>query len=238
MSDIPNIAPFNRDAEARGGYLYTTQMSVGSQFATQRTTDTILQLGNFAGRRLLDMGCGDGFYTFRLWDQGHPKAITGVDMADKAIDVANQQKEARPIHFEVGNAHHLPFPDNSFDLALIQSILHHDDDPPASIREALRLAPEILIHEPNGSNLGLKVIEKLSPYHREHGERSYSLAQVSHWIEQAGGRVTNARYAGFVPMFSPAWLAKPAKLIEPLIEAVPVLKQIGCAVYVVTAVRR
>jgi SAM-dependent methyltransferase len=238
MNDKPNIHPFNQDATEHGGYLYTTKVSLSSLLATQRTTDTILQLGHFAGRSVIDMGCGDGFFTLRFWDVGHPTRMTGVDMADKAIEVANKRRGDRPIYFEVGDAHKLPYPDNSFDLAVIQSILHHDDNPLATIREAFRLAPEVLIHEPNGNNFGLKVIEKTSAYHREHGERSYTARRIMSWIEQAGGRAVTWRYSGFVPMFCPDWIARNMKRLEGIVEQTPFLNIFGCAVYVVVAVRR
>ena len=232
-----NVDPFNRDAVSNDGYLYTTNTSLSSKMATGRSTATILGMRRFAGHSVLDMGCGDGFYTFRFWDYGKPSALTGVDAADKAIEIANTKKGQRPITFAVGDAHHLSYPDNSFDLVLIQSILHHDDDPADMIREAFRLAPEILIHEPNGNNLGLKVIEKLSSYHREHGEKSYTSSRIGHWIDRAGGHVVERRFAGFVPMFCPDWMARVTKAVEPIVEHVPLLNKLGCAVYVVVARR-
>lgn len=228
---------FDRDAITNAGYLYTNTSGLSSRLATQRSTDAILAVGRFSGRSVLDMGCGDGFYTIRFWDQGRPRMMLGIDSASHAIDVAKTRKGDRSIQFAVGNAHHLPYPDNSFDLALVQSILHHDDLPLDMIREALRLAPEILIHEPNGNNLGLKIIEKTSPYHREHGEKSYTSRQLARWIEQAGGRVVYRRFAGFVPMFCPDWLARGMKAVEPLVERLPLANAFGCAVSVVVAIR-
>src|SRR5215212_1089844 len=232
-----NVDPFNRDAIHNEGYLYTTNTSLSSKMATNRSTATILRAGRFFGRSVLDMGCGDGFYTFRFWDHGKPRSMVGVDAAEKAIEIANKKRGNRPITFAVGDAHKLPYPDNSFDLVLIQSILHHDDDPLDMIREVFRLAPEILIHEPNGNNLGLKVIEKASKYHREHGEKSYTSHLLARWIKQAGGRVADRRFAGFVPMFCPDWVARTTKAFEPIVESVPIVNKLGCAVYVVVARR-
>lgn len=238
MSNIDhNTAPFNADAEANDGYIYTTNISLSSRMATDRTTALLLRTGRFKGRRVLDMGCGDGFYTFRFWDKGKPSAMVAVDAAEKAIEIADRKKGDRPITFEVGDAHSLPYLDNSFDLVLIQSILHHDDDPLHMIREGFRLAPEILIHEPNGNNPGVKIIEKVSKYHREHGEKSYSTPQISSWIKEAGGVVTYQRFGGLVPMFCPDPVARIAKAIEPVVEGIPLLNSLGCAVYVIGAKR-
>src|SRR6478735_941762 len=92
-----NVDPFNRDAESNDGYLYTTNTSLSSKMATARSTATILGMGRFAGRSVLDMGCGDGFYTFRFWDYGKPRAMVGVDAAEKAVEIANRKKGIRPI---------------------------------------------------------------------------------------------------------------------------------------------
>lgn len=237
-SNNENFEVFNRDIEEHGTYLYTSVDRMSARMATQRTTDIILEANRFAGRSVLDLGCGDGYYTLKWWDQGKPRELVGVDAAAKAIELADKKKGDRPIRFQVGDAHHLPFPDNSFDLVLIQSILHHDDDPGDIIREAFRVAPEILIHEPNGNNLGLKMIEKVSRYHREHGERSYSSRLMARWIDEAGARVTYRRFAGFVPMFCSDWMAKLTKAVEPLVEACPLVKMAGCAVVVIVARRK
>jgi ubiquinone/menaquinone biosynthesis C-methylase UbiE len=228
---------FNRDVESNSGYLYTDTQRLSSRLATQRSTDAILAQDRFRGRRVLDLGCGDGFYTFRFWDAAEPREMVAVDAAARAIEVADSRRGDRPIRFEVGDAHHVDRPDDSFDIVLIQSILHHDDRPADMIREALRLAPEILIHEPNGNNLGLKLIEKISPYHREHAEKSYRSGVLRRWIEEAGGRVAKQSFAGFVPMFTPDPVARFMKRIEPLVEATPGLRALGCSVVVQVAVR-
>jgi SAM-dependent methyltransferase len=232
MPTNPNVDIFDRDASSHGGYLYTKTARLSSQLATQRTTDIILETGRFAGRSVLDMACGDGFYTMRFWDNGKPRAMVGVDAAPSAIEVAKANRGERPIEFLVGDVHKLPWRDNQFDLVLIQSILHHDDNPAAIIREAFRLAPEILIHEPNGNNFGVKLFERLSKYHREHHEKSYTTRRLRRWIREAGGKVVYQRFAGFVPIFCSDWVAQATKAVEPLVERIPVINALGCAVVV------
>ncbi len=237
MPPTPSVEVFDQDVLDHGGYVYTTSMQLSSRLATRRTADIILQTGCFENRRILDMGCGDGFFTLHFWDKGHPKSMIGIDAAEQAIRSANKNKGDKPIQFLVGDVHHLPWEDNSFDLVLIQSILHHDNDPKDMIREAFRLAPAILIHEPNGNNPGLKVIEKISPYHRKHGEKSYSSSQFNQWIGENGGQIIYHKFAGFVPMFCPDWAARLTKRIEPAIERIPCLRDLACSVVVLVANR-
>ena len=233
-----NVDPFEKDAATHGGYVYTLTERLSCRLATGRSLEAILETGQLAGRSILDVGCGDGYYTIGYWDRCQPRALTGVDASAAAVRVAREKSEPRPIRFEVTDVHNLPFPNNSFDLALVQSTLHHDDDPPGIIREAFRVAPVLLIHEPNGNNLGLKVIEKVSRYHREHGEKSYTSRQLVRWVERAGGKVQWRRFAGFVPMFCPNWLARAMKTVEPLLEGFPGLRALGCAVFILVAKRK
>jgi len=234
----PNVNVFDQDVEKNGGYVYTTATQLSSKLATQRTKDIILETGAFKGQAVLDVGCGDGYYSIYFWDNGQPKRMAGLDAASNAIKAANDNKQERPIEFIAGDSHHLPYDNNSFDIVSIQSILHHDDDPLLTIREAFRVAPKIIIHEPNGYNFGLKVIEKVSKYHREHGEKSYTSHLLGSWIKQAGGKVVYERFAGFVPMFCSDRVAKITKKVEPIIETIPLINRLGCAVYVLVAERQ
>jgi hypothetical protein len=97
---------------------------------------------------------------------------------------------------------------------------------------------EIVIHEPNGNNFRLKVIEKLSRYHGEHNEKSYTSSQMRHWIEESGGMVACQRFAGFVPMFCPSVIARTMKALEPVVEDLPLVNKFGCAVTVIISRRR
>jgi len=228
---------FDRDASANEGYLYTHTDRLSCRLATGRTTDIILETGEMRDRTVLDIACGDAFYTVRFWDRGSPRRLVAADAAINAVAVAARNRGSRPIRFLVSDAHCLPFKDSSFDVVLLQSVLHHDDDPAQMIQEAFRIAPKVIIHEPNGNNPGLKFIEKTSRYHIEHHEKSYSMRRMRRWIKEAGGSVRYVKTAGFVPMFCPDWLAKAMKSMEPAVEWMPGVRSIACAVYVMVGLR-
>jgi SAM-dependent methyltransferase len=233
-----DVSIFEHDAAAHGGYLYTAGASLSSRLATARSLDLILDAALFAGRSVIDMGCGDGHFTRCIWSARRPQRMVGVDAAGAAVRRARRSCTVERIEYAVGDLHHLPFPDDSFDVALLQSTLHHDDDPADVIREAFRLAGEVVIHEPNGNNLGLKLIERTSRYHRAHDERSYRPAAMVRWVQRAGGEVRALRFAGLVPIFCPDWMAALAKRLEPAVERTPILRSQAAAVYVIVAGRR
>jgi ubiquinone/menaquinone biosynthesis C-methylase UbiE len=201
--------------------------------ATATQCESVMVFDSLRDKNILEMGCGDGFYTFQYWDRSHPKSFTGVDAAPNAVELIRRNAGDRPMTFETGDCHKLRFEDNSFDIVLVQGVLHHDGRPWDMIREAFRIAPEVLILEPNGNSPALKVIEKVSPYHREHGERSYRSATLRRWIQEAGGTVVRERFSGFVPMFCPDWIARGMKRLEPIVEATPAVRAVCCSLYVV-----
>ena len=110
-------------------------------------------------------------------------------------------------------------------------------NPFVALKEAFRVARMVLVIEPNGNNMGLKIIERLSSYHREHREKSYTSRQLKNWMREAGGEVTYEKFAGFVPFFCPDWIASMMKIIEPAIEGLSFLNAAACAVYVVVGRR-
>ena len=233
-----DVEIFDRDAAENRGYGYTLADQLSSRLATGRSTDEVLRLGGFRDCSLLDVGCGDGYYTIRYWDRGRPRSITAVDAAPRALGVARQAAEKRAIAFTAADAACLPYRDDSFDVVLLQSILHHAADPATLVREAFRVAPRVVIHDPNGNNLGLKIIEKTSRYHIEHNEKSYRPRRLRKWVREAGGVVTGAGFAGFVPMFCPDFVARVMKAAEGLLEAMPLARALGCSVYTMAAERR
>ena len=184
---------------------------------------------------VLDIGCGDGTHTLELDLFGEPKGIIAGDVADKAIKVASEKSIGRNIYYIINSAYELPFQTKSFDVAILRAVLHHLDNPRKAIQEALRVADMIWVIEPNGYNPGLKFNEKFSTYHIEHQEKSYAPHVLDQWISQLGGKVIHRKWAGFVPMFCPDWMARGMKWLEPIVEHFPGINRIGCAIYYFSA---
>jgi SAM-dependent methyltransferase len=236
MNPDPSLNVFNADADQNEGYLYTTNASLSSRLANRRNTDSALAVMDFCGKRVVDIGSGDGIFSEELVELGAARSVQGIDPAERAVAVARRRIRDDRLAFDIGNAYDLPYAPRSFDIAFLRSILHHVERPVDVLREAMRVASAIVVVEPNGYNPGLKLLEKASRYHREHGEKSYPPRRLDHWVESLGGRIIKRQWVGLVPMFSPDWIAKPAKRIEPLLERLPGLRAFGCSQYVFSAV--
>jgi 2-polyprenyl-3-methyl-5-hydroxy-6-metoxy-1,4-benzoquinol methylase len=84
------------------------------------------------GKKVLEVGCGNGVQTKFIHEHYQPGTITGLDLNDGNIRIANQEKERRQfytIQFLVDNAQDMKnIPDNSFDVVVnIESAFHYPD---------------------------------------------------------------------------------------------------------------
>jgi ubiquinone/menaquinone biosynthesis C-methylase UbiE len=76
--------------------------------------------GLVRGKRVLDLGCGDG--RFALGTAQLASKVDGLDPDDEAISAAKQAARKSRIgnaRFAVGAAQQLPYPDAAFDVVLL-----------------------------------------------------------------------------------------------------------------------
>jgi SAM-dependent methyltransferase len=85
---------------------------------------------------IIDIGCGDGTIARRLKQFNSWLQIRGVDVFARA-------EADFPVIVYDGMT--LPFPDKSFDAAMLVDVLHHTADPAATLREAMRVARDSIL---------------------------------------------------------------------------------------------
>jgi ubiquinone/menaquinone biosynthesis C-methylase UbiE len=229
--------PFDRDVAERGGYVYTTVERLSTGFAMERQTMAMVSATDFRGRRVVDIGCGDGAATVTLHDAAGTAEILGFDPASLAMPVARHRAGKRPLRFASASAYALPLPNDAVDIAHLRGVLHHMDEPHSAIKEAARVARTVAVLEPNGWNPVLKAIEKLSAYHRAHGERSFFAHTIDGWMKDAGLKIVHRSFSGLVPYFCPDGAARLLKRVEPMVERLPGVRQVACGTYVVVGQR-
>jgi SAM-dependent methyltransferase len=232
MSGNRNPQTFDRDARSNNGYLYTTNAALSSSLSNRRISEAVAQLVDIRGKRVVDVGCGDGTYTRELLDRG-PSFVLGIDAATDAIAIAaTKSRDESQLAFATVDVRNLGSVDGHFDVAVVRGVLHHLDEPEAAVAGILRLADEVIIVEPNGYNPVLKIIEKVSRYHREHEEKSYTAGRLDRWCEDRGAALRRSQFIGLVPFFCPDRIARILKRLEPLVEQTPVLRALCCGQYV------
>lgn len=102
--------------------------------------EKIIELTNPQGKKIVEVGCNEGFVSKALMENGG--IVTPVDYD------AIQRKKAKDI-FDLdvveGNIMQLPFEDQSFDIALGCEVLEHISNPFKGLSELFRVAREKVV---------------------------------------------------------------------------------------------
>jgi SAM-dependent methyltransferase len=93
----------------------------------------------FAGRRVLDVGSGNGYVLSRYAGAGAD--VYGIDITRTGIGLCRSRFALSGLrgHFTVGSAEDLPFPSETFDLVCSMGVLHHTPRTERAVREVHRV---------------------------------------------------------------------------------------------------
>jgi SAM-dependent methyltransferase len=182
-----------------GGIYRPSSHPVGALFARQRI-EYLGGLGLLADvRTVLDVGGGSG-----LSSAYYPSGVRVV-----ACDYAAGMLGTNPVRDKLRcAADRLPFADRSFDLVTCWELLHHLDDPVATIREMLRVTRRrIVMFEPNRINpgqlwLGITRTE-------ERATLRFSPGHIRRLVRRAGGALRQHMRCGLLfPNITPLGVAR------------------------------
>ncbi len=119
-------------------------------------TDIVKEFLELEGRRVIDVGCGEGRFTRALAAPG--AEVFGIDINDAALAAASAAPGGENVTYMLARAEDLPFEDASVDVVVFSNSLHHiyhtDGD---NVAQALGEAARVL--KPDGR---LCVIEPLA----------------------------------------------------------------------------
>jgi SAM-dependent methyltransferase len=135
------------------------------------------------GRRVLELGCGDGENAERLLSYG-AKYVLGIDVSDGFL--ARAQARAQPGRLEFAHRDAAQPIGDMFDAIVGRSILHHVDYRPMLRRLfAETLCPDgtMIFMEPLGSNPLIRLYTWLVPRAHTRDERSFNLDDLR-WFRQ------------------------------------------------------
>ena len=94
---------------------------------------------DWAGKRVLDLGCAGGFMAEALADRG--AQVTGIDPAEKAIAAARAHARTvgHAIAYDVGVGEALPYDRAGFDAVVCVDVLEHVSDLDRVLAEVARV---------------------------------------------------------------------------------------------------
>ena len=92
-----------------------------------------------SGLRWLDVGCGNGAFTEMLVERCAPASVDGIDPSEGQLAFARTRPASRLAQFRQGDAMALPFPDDTFDVAVMPLVIFFVPDPAMGVGEMARV---------------------------------------------------------------------------------------------------
>ncbi|HEB35672.1 hypothetical protein LCGC14_0699820 [marine sediment metagenome] len=137
---------------------------------------------------ILDVGCGNGFFTHYF--EGFYTTYA-LDFSRAMLKNNSSKKKI------CGSATQLPFGDDSFDIAFCSNLLHHLEEPEVAILEMKRVSREyVVLSEPNRNNPLMFMFGLIKK--EEQGTLRFSLRYMQRLIKRAGLRLISASNIGII----------------------------------------
>ncbi len=89
--------------------------------------------------RWVDVGCGNGAFTQLLAERCVPLSVDGVDPSEGQLAFARERLTTPVAKFRHGDAMALPFPDDTFDAAVMALVVFFIPDPAKGVAEMARV---------------------------------------------------------------------------------------------------
>ncbi len=94
------------------------------------------------GMNVLDIACGPGFISCELAKTVESGTVTGVDISEELVFVAQQAKASEKVtnvSFRLGNVYELDLPENAFDFVYARFVFQHLEKPQLALKNILRV---------------------------------------------------------------------------------------------------
>lgn len=130
----------------------STRVAMASRLEFRATDPGYMQIANWyfdklqlsPGQQVISIGCGTGVEVRALGRLTRGSVdILGVDQSQALIEFARNKTAAEGfssrIQYALGDAHGLNYPDETFDVAILHTLVSHVDDPAMVLSEAKRI---------------------------------------------------------------------------------------------------
>jgi SAM-dependent methyltransferase len=174
------------------------------------------------GNRILDLGAGNGWMSFRLALAGYrPCAVDLLANDRDGLGAARHYRTRLPKLFPRFQAEirRLPFADEQFDAAVFNASFHYAEDYEASLREAMRCVKTggvVIVsdtpwyaREESGKQM---LAERRAAFQRSHGTAADSIATLGYLTDERLHRMEDAlsiRWEVHRPWYGLKWAMRP-----------------------------
>lgn len=134
-------APYYFKIKNSEEYLEHYQRIYEGHYNKQRAKQVVSLFPNLGGAKILEIGCGGGFYSM-VASQRHPKFQISSDFTPicvKAVKANLKKNGVENSEALISDALHLPFKDESFDFIICIDLIEHISDDAGLLAEVKRI---------------------------------------------------------------------------------------------------
>jgi len=103
----------------------------------------------------LDIGAGEGSVLQRLADSGFGQRHFALDISASGVERIRNRKIPTLVECREFDGYTVPYPDATFDLAILSHVLEHVEHPRLLLNEAARVADRVFVEVPLEHHRGL-----------------------------------------------------------------------------------
>jgi SAM-dependent methyltransferase len=189
-----------------------------------------------AGMKVLEVGCGTGYFTQELARSGAD--VIAIDVSPELLEIAKANCSAPNVRYEIQNAYTLSYPDAVFDSVVGSSVLHHLEIE-AALREiyrVLKLGGSVHFTEPNMLNPQVAIQKNVPWIKRKLGdspdETAFFRWPLRRVLEQTGYRDIRIDPFDFLHPKTPAPLIDRVNALGRLLENVPIISEFAGSLHI------
>lgn len=208
------------------------------QHRVKKRVEMILNFCNFdKNKKALELGCGTGIFTKYLAEIF--KEIIAIDISEDMIEIAKQRIKNDNVKFQIVDIHNLPFNNESFDIVVGISVLHHLNVYVAlnEIYRVLKFDGILLLSEPNMLNpqvfiqKNIPLIKKLMK--DTLSETAFFKWQIYNILRNKLFRDIRVIPFDFLHPLTPQFFVTPILKISQGLEKIPVIREFAGSLFIV-----
>src|SRR5215831_10468840 len=189
-----------------------------------------------AGMRVLELGCGTGYFTRELVRSGAD--VVAIDVSPELLEIARANCSGSNVRYEIQNASALSYPDAVFDSVVGSSVLHHQEIEEAlrEIYRVLKPAGTIYFTEPNMLNPQIAIQKNVPWVKRKLGdspdETAFFRWPLRRLLEQTGFHDVQIEPFDFLHPKTPLPLVNQLNALGLFLERMPVVSEFAGSIYI------